>query len=105
MISATFDDRRGGANDPAFSVDLTSCMAVFRSPEILLIFRGNCYTSQVDADSSSPSGSSADIVTSNDLRAIADVVAPNADVSISSADVSASSTDIVASNDDCFTMF
>ena len=57
------------------------------------------------------SASSADIVASNDLRAIADVTAPNADVSTSSADVSASSTNIVASNDECssvswcFTMF
>ena len=46
------------------------------------------------------SASSADIVASDDLRAIADV-APNADVSTSSADVLASSDDIVASNDDC----
>ena len=46
-----------------------------------------------------------DIVASNNLRAIADVAAPNADVSTLSADVSASSADIVASNDKCFTMF
>ena len=44
------------------------------------------------------SASSTDIVALNDLRAIADVAAPNADVS-------ASSADIVASNDDCFMMF
>ena len=42
----------------------------------------------------------ADIVALNDLRAIADVAAPNAD-----ADDSASSADIVASNDECFVMF
>ena len=47
------------------------------------------------------SASSADIVTSNDLRKIVDVAAPNADVSTSSADISASNTDIVASNDKC----
>ena len=51
MLSATFDDRGGGANDPAFSVDLTSSTAVFRSHKILQIFRGNCYTSQGDPDS------------------------------------------------------
>ena len=45
---------RGGANDPAFSVDLTSSTAIFHSPEILQIFRGNCYTSQGDPDSSFP---------------------------------------------------
>ena len=54
MLSATFDDWGGGANDPAFSVDLTSSTAIFRSPEILQIFRGNCYTSQGDPDSSFP---------------------------------------------------
>ena len=54
MLSATFDDRGGRANDPAFSVDLTSSTAIFRSPEILQIFRGNCYTSQGDPDSSFP---------------------------------------------------
>ena len=36
MLSATFDDQ-GGANNPAFSVDLTSSTANFRSPEILKI--------------------------------------------------------------------
>ena len=46
-----------------------------------------------------------DIVASNDLRAIADVAAPNADLSTSSADVYASSADIVVSNDKCFMMF
>ena len=54
MLSATFNDRGGGADDPAFSVDLTSSTAIFRSPEILQIFRGNCYTSQGDPDSSFP---------------------------------------------------
>ena len=44
----------GGANDPAFSMDLNSSKAIFRSPEILEIFRGNCYTSQGDPDSSFP---------------------------------------------------
>ena len=52
------------------------------------------YTNSAIADIAS----SADIVTSNDLRAIADVAAPNADVSTSSAD-------IVTSNDDWFMMF
>ena len=51
MLSATFDDRGGEANDPAFSMDLNSSKAIFRSPEI---FRGNCYTSQGDPDSSFP---------------------------------------------------
>ena len=37
MLSATFDDRGGGANDPAFSVDLTRSRAIFRDPEILYI--------------------------------------------------------------------
>ena len=54
MLSATFDDRGGRANDPAFSTDLNSSKAIFRSPEILQIFRGNCYTSQGDPDSSFP---------------------------------------------------
>ena len=54
MLSATFNDRGGGANYPAFSVDLTSSTAIFRSPEILQIFRRNCYTSQGDPDSSFP---------------------------------------------------
>ena len=49
--SMTFPDW-GGANDPAFSVDLTSSTAIFHSPEILHIFRGNCYTSKGDPDSS-----------------------------------------------------
>ena len=54
MLSATFDDRGGGANDLAFSMDLTISTAIFHSPEILKIFRGNCYTSQGDPDSSFP---------------------------------------------------
>ena len=44
----------GGANDPAFSVDLTSSTAILRRTEILQIIRGNCYTSQGDPDSSFP---------------------------------------------------
>ena len=40
MLSATFDDRGGGANDPAFSVDLTRSRAIFRDPEILYLIRG-----------------------------------------------------------------
>ena len=51
MLSATFDDREGGANDPAFSVDLTSFTAIFCRTEILQIIRGNYYTSQGDPDS------------------------------------------------------
>ena len=54
MFSATFDDRGGGANDPAFSVDLTWSRANFRTHEILYIIHGNCYISQGDPDSSFP---------------------------------------------------
>ena len=43
-----------GANDPAFSVDLTRSRANFRIPEILYTIRQNCYTSQGDPDSSFP---------------------------------------------------
>ena len=46
--------RGAGANDPAFSVDLTSSMAIFRRTEILQIIHGNCYTSQGGPDSSFP---------------------------------------------------
>ena len=56
MLSATFDDRGGGANDPAFSVDLTKSRAIFCDPEILYITRGTCCTSQGDPDSSFPCG-------------------------------------------------
>ena len=56
MLSATFDDRGGGANDPAFSVDLTRSRAIFHDPEILYIIRGTCCTSQGDPDSSFPYG-------------------------------------------------
>ena len=35
----------GGAYDPDFSVDLSRSRANFRGPEILYIFRRNCYTS------------------------------------------------------------
>ena len=48
--------RGGGANDPAFSVDLTRSRAIFRDPEILYIIRGTCSTSQGDPDSSFPYG-------------------------------------------------
>ena len=54
MLSATFDDWRGRANDPALSVDLTSSMAIYRRTEILQIIHGNCCTSQGDPDSSFP---------------------------------------------------
>ena len=54
MLSATFDDRGGGANDPPFSVDLTRSRAIFRDPEILYIIRRTCCTSQGDPDSSFP---------------------------------------------------
>ena len=47
---------RGRAYDPGFSVDLSRSRAYFRGPEILYIFRRNCYTSQADANSSFPSG-------------------------------------------------
>ena len=56
MLSATFDDRGGGANYPAFSADLTSSRAIFRDPEILYIIRRTCCTSQGDPDSSFPCG-------------------------------------------------
>ena len=59
MLSATFDDRGGGANDPAFSVDLTMSRAIFHDPEILYIIRGTCCTSQGDPDSSFQCGHTA----------------------------------------------
>ena len=62
-------------------------------------------SADVSESSDNVSASSADIVVSIDLCAIADVAATNADVSTSSANVSASSADIVASNDYCFMMF
>ena len=86
LLSATFDDREGGANYPAFSVDLTRSRAIFRDPEIVYIIRRTCCTSQGDPDSSFPCG----------LRTIAAVVVPSTDVSASSADVSTSNADIVA---------
>ena len=61
MLSATFYDWGGGANDPAFSVDLTRSRAIFRDPEILYIIRGTCCTSQGDPDSGFPYGSVADM--------------------------------------------
>ena len=54
MVSATFHDWGGGADDPELSVDLTRSTATFRTPEILYIIRRNCYTSQGDPDSSFP---------------------------------------------------
>ena len=54
MLSNTFDDLGGGANDSAFFVDLASSKAIFHRTEILQIIRGNCYTSQGDIDSSFP---------------------------------------------------
>ena len=56
MLSATFHDRGSVADDPDFSVNLSRSRANFHGPEILYIFRRNCYTSQVDADSSFPYG-------------------------------------------------
>ena len=50
MLSATFDDRWGGANDHAFSIDLTRSRANFCTPEILYIIHRNFYTSQGDPD-------------------------------------------------------
>ena len=52
MLSTTFNDRVGGAKDPAFSVDLTRSRAICHDPEILYIIRGTCCTSQGDRDSS-----------------------------------------------------
>ena len=56
MLSATFDDRGGGANYPVFSADLTRSRAIFRDPEILYIICRTCFTSQGDPDSSFPCG-------------------------------------------------
>ena len=47
---------RGGAYDPDFSVDLSRSRANFLDPEIVYIFRRNCYTSQAAANSSFLSG-------------------------------------------------
>ena len=60
MLSATFNDRGGGANDRAFSVNLSRSRAIFRDPETFYIIRGTCYTSQADANSGFPSGCGAD---------------------------------------------
>ena len=54
LLSATFHDWGGRANDPDFSVDLTISTASFQTPEILYTIRSNCYTSQGDPDSSFP---------------------------------------------------
>ena len=59
MLSATFYDQEGGADNPDFSVDLTWSMATIRTIEILYIIRRNCYTSQGDPDSSFHSCSNA----------------------------------------------
>ena len=59
MLSITFDDwglGRGRAYDPDFFVDLSRSRANFRGPEILYIFRRNCYTSLADANSSFHNG-------------------------------------------------
>ena len=56
MLSATFDDRGGGANYSTFSVNLTRSRAIFSDPEILYIIRRTCCTSQGDPDSSFPCG-------------------------------------------------
>ena len=54
MLTATFHDQGGGANDPDFSVNLTRSTATLRTPEILYIICRNCYTFQDDPDSSFP---------------------------------------------------
>ena len=54
MISATFHDWGGRANDPDFSIDHTWSTASIRTPKILDIIRRNCYTSQGDPDSIFP---------------------------------------------------
>ena len=46
----------GGANYPAYSVDLTRSRAIFHDPEILYIICRTCCTSQGDPDSSFPCG-------------------------------------------------
>ena len=77
MLSATFGDRGGGANDPAFSVDLTRSRAIFRDPEILYIIRGTCCTSQQsqgDPDSSFPSGCGDVCVWGSDVGDRAEVI-------------------------------
>ena len=51
MLSATFHDRGGGADDPDLSFALTRVTATFRSPEILYIICRNCYSYQGDSDS------------------------------------------------------
>ena len=89
MLSATFDDRGGGANDPAFSVDLTRSRAIFRDPEILYIIRGTCCTSQGDPDSSFPCGPSTDITV------------PNVNITAPRTDVATSFANIIESNREC----
>ena len=54
MLSTTFHDWGGRADDPDFSVDLTRSMATFRTPEILYKIHRNCYTYQGDPDNSFP---------------------------------------------------
>ena len=54
MLSATFHNWGGGADDPDFSVDLTRSTATFHTPEILYIIRRSRCTSQGDPDSSFP---------------------------------------------------
>ena len=54
MLSATFHDRGGGADDPDFSIDLTRFTATFRTPEMSYTIHRNFYTSQGDPDSSFP---------------------------------------------------
>ena len=54
MLSATFQDWGGGANNPDLSVTLTRSMDTFRSPDLLYIIRRNSYTPQGDPDSSFP---------------------------------------------------
>ena len=66
MLSATFDDRGGGANYPAFSMDLTRSRAIFHDPEILYIIRRTCCTSQGDPDSSFPCGITRSYKNTND---------------------------------------
>ena len=52
MLSTTFHDQGGTADDPNFSVNLTRSTATFRTPEILYVICRNCYTSQGDPNNS-----------------------------------------------------
>ena len=84
MLSVTFDDQGGGA----FSVDLSRSRANFRGPEILYIFRRNCYTSQADANSSFPDGTHISMISNSVIHmrsyansAIADIAENSTQIS------------------------